>query len=189
MQKILLIDNYDSFTYNLLHYLEYSGNCELAVKRNDEINLNDVDRFDAIVISPGPGLPKQAGCVFNVLAKYYDTKKILGVCLGHQAIAEFFGASLYNLEKVYHGVATRTNILVEDSLLNKMNNGFKAGRYHSWAVSSDTLPDDLEVTSVDDSGIIMSLSHKKYNIKSVQFHPESILTENGLQMIDNWKAL
>jgi anthranilate synthase component 2 len=189
MQKILLIDNYDSFTYNLLHYLEYSGNCNVDVFRNDCIQLESVNSYDSIVISPGPGLPNNAGIVMKLLEQYYNKKKILGVCLGHQSIAEFFGAELYNLEKVFHGIATEINLNSKEILFNNIPDKIKVGRYHSWAVSSKNLPQELEITSTDNSNIIMSLSHNKYAIKSVQFHPESILTEHGLQIINNWKAL
>ena len=189
MQKILLIDNYDSFTYNLMHYLEYSGKCTVHIFRNDCIDVDAIKNYDSIVISPGPGLPNDAGCLMQVLEQYHNTKKILGVCLGHQAIAEFFGATLYNLKQVYHGVATEININSKDILYQNIPNKIRVGRYHSWAVSSENLPNDLEVTATDSSSIIMSLNHKKYNIKSVQFHPESILTEYGLQLIENWKRI
>jgi anthranilate synthase component 2 len=189
MQKILLIDNYDSFTYNLVHYLEYSKDCTVNVLRNDCIELDAIKKYDSIVISPGPGLPKVAGSLMQVLEQYHSTKKILGVCLGHQAIAEFFGATLYNLQNVFHGVASEIIVNSDEELYKKIPPKFIVGRYHSWAVSTRNLPDDLQVTSTDSSNIIMSLNHKKYNIKGVQFHPESILTEHGLQIIENWKRL
>jgi anthranilate synthase component 2 len=172
-----------------VHYLEHSGNCSVDVVRNDCIDLNVVENYDAIVISPGPGLPNDAGYLMEVLEKYHTTKKILGVCLGHQAIAAFFGARLYNLEHVYHGVATEITVSSNERLFENVPKNIKVGRYHSWAVSSENLPKELEITSVDNSNIIMSFSHKKYNIKSVQFHPESILTQHGLTLIENWKKL
>lgn len=181
---ILVIDNYDSFTYNLVHYLE-DLNCDVTVKRNDQIGLEEVDAFENIVLSPGPGIPDEAGLLKEIIAKYAPTKKILGVCLGQQAIGEVFGGTLINLDEVYHGIATTIKIIKDDVLFNGMPKEIEVGRYHSWVVDAD-LPDVLEATSTDENGQIMSLRHKTYNVNAVQFHPESVLTPNGKQMLKNW---
>lgn len=187
MKKILVIDNYDSFTYNLVHYLE-DLDAEVIVKRNDQLSIEDVDVFDKIVLSPGPGLPEEAGLLKQIIATYATTKSILGVCLGQQAICEVFGGTLINLETVFHGVATNITLSVDDeSLFKGLAKTFKVGRYHSWVVNQN-LPDCLEATSFDESGQIMSLRHKFYDVKAVQFHPESILTPNGKQILKNWMA-
>ncbi len=183
--KILVIDNYDSFTYNLVHYLE-DLNCEVTVYRNDEFDIDEIAIFDKIVLSPGPGIPDEAGLLKAVIAKYAPTKSILGVCLGQQAIGEVFGGTLSNLDKVYHGVATKVKTVVDDeSLFDGMGNEFEVGRYHSWVVNTD-LPDVLEATSFDENGQIMSLRHKIFDVKGVQFHPESVLTPNGKKILENW---
>ncbi len=185
MKKILVIDNYDSFTYNLVHYLEDLG-CDVTVKRNDKLTLEEVELFDKIVLSPGPGIPDEAGLLKPIIKKYAATKSILGVCLGQQAIAEVFGGSIINLDTVYHGVATKVKVIVDDEpLFNGLEKTIEVGRYHSWVVATD-LPESLEVTSVDGNGQIMSLRHKKYDVKAVQFHPESVLTPNGKQLLENW---
>jgi len=185
MKKILVIDNYDSFTFNLVHYLE-DLNCEVTVFRNDEFELSDVVPFDKILLSPGPGIPDEAGLLKDVIKTYAATKSILGICLGQQAIAEVFGGTLSNLEKVYHGVSTTIKILVEDEILfNTLDKEIEVGRYHSWIVNSN-LPEVLEVTSVDESGEVMSLRHTIFDVKGVQFHPESILTPNGKTILKNW---
>jgi anthranilate synthase component 2 len=185
MKNVLVIDNYDSFTYNLVHYLE-DLDCNVTVKRNDKLTLDEVDAFDKIVLSPGPGIPDEAGLLKVIIAKYAPTKSILGVCLGQQAIGEVFGGSLENLENVYHGVATNVTLSVNDELLfNGLGNKFEVGRYHSWVVSTD-LPDCLEATSFDSNGQIMSLRHKEYDVKGVQYHPESVLTPNGKTILKNW---
>lgn len=185
MKKILVIDNYDSFTYNLVHYLEDLG-CEVIVKRNDQLTLKEVEPFEQIVLSPGPGIPDEAGLLKEIIKEFAPTKSILGVCLGQQAIGEVFGGSIINLDTVYHGVATNINITVEDeSLFNGLEKTIEVGRYHSWVVDTN-LPNELEATSVDENGQIMSLRHKKYDVKAVQFHPESVLTPNGKQMLKNW---
>ena len=181
MKKILVIDNYDSFTYNLVHYLE-ELDCEVVVKRNDQLTLEDVDAFDKIVLSPGPGIPDEAGLLKEIIATYAPTKSIFGVCLGQQAIAEVFGGSLINLKEVYHGIATKIKITVEDLIFKGMPNEIEVGRYHSWVVNPE-LPDVLEVTSVDENGQIMSLRHKTYDVRAVQFHPESVLTPHGKKML------
>ena len=185
MKKILVIDNYDSFTYNLVHYLQDLG-CEVTVKRNDQLSLDEVEPFDKIVLSPGPGIPDEAGLLKPIIKAYASTKSILGVCLGQQAIGEVFGGTLINLDTVFHGVATEVKISVEDeSLFKGMEKTLKVGRYHSWVVSPD-LPEALEATSFDENGQVMSLRHKIYDVKGVQFHPESVLTPNGKQILENW---
>lgn len=183
--KVLVIDNYDSFTYNLVHYLE-DLNCDVTVKRNDKLSLEDVKPFHKIVLSPGPGIPEEAGLLKEIIRAYAPSKSILGVCLGQQAIGEVFGGNLINLDEVYHGVATKVNISVEDEpLFENMDRTIEVGRYHSWVVDND-LPDDLEATSFDENGQIMSLRHKVYDVKGVQYHPESVLTPEGKQILKNW---
>ena len=185
MKKILVIDNYDSFTYNLVHYLE-DLDCEVTVYRNDEFDIDEIAVFDKILLSPGPGIPDEAGLLKAVIAKYAPTKSIFGVCLGQQAIGEVFGGTLSNLDKVYHGVATLVKTVVDDELLFEgLGNEFEVGRYHSWVVNTD-LPDVLEATSFDENGQVMSLRHKTYDVRGVQFHPESVLTPNGKKMLENW---
>ncbi len=185
MKKVLVIDNYDSFTYNLVHYLE-DLNCDVTVVRNDKLTLDDVEPFDKIVLSPGPGIPDEAGLLKPIIKRFAPTKSILGVCLGQQAIGEVFGGSLINLDDVYHGVATKVNITVDDeSLFAGMDKEIEVGRYHSWVVNPN-LPDCLEATSVDANGQVMSLRHKVYDVKGVQYHPESVLTPNGKQILKNW---
>ncbi len=184
MKRILVIDNYDSFTYNLVHYLE-AMDCEVIVKRNDQLKLEDVEAFDKIVLSPGPGIPDEAGLLKEIIARYAPTKSIFGVCLGQQAIGEVFGGSLINLDQVYHGVATRIRVLGDDVLFKNLPTTLEVGRYHSWVVNPD-LPDCLEVTSVAEDGQVMSLRHKEYDIRAVQFHPESVLTPHGKELLENW---
>lgn len=186
--KILVLDNYDSFTYNLVHILAELGHSDnTEVFRNDKIALEDVGRYDKILLSPGPGLPCDAGIMPELLRKYAATKSILGVCLGHQAIGEAFGGELFNMPVVLHGVANSTyRTEVGDQLFEGLPEEFKVCRYHSWSVVGDKLPTELLVTSKDAEGNIMSMRHSAYNVRGVQFHPESILTEHGKQMIDNW---
>ncbi|GAA3557415.1 aminodeoxychorismate/anthranilate synthase component II [Snuella lapsa] len=185
MTRVLVIDNYDSFTYNLVHYLE-DLNCDVTVVRNDKLTLEDVESFHKIVLSPGPGIPDEAGLLKPIIKRYAPTKSILGVCLGQQAIGEVFGGSLVNLDKVYHGVATKVTICVDDEPLFKgLDKTIEVGRYHSWVVNTN-LPDSLEATSFDENGQIMSLRHKVYDVKGVQYHPESVLTPNGKQILKNW---
>lgn len=187
MEKILVFDNYDSFTYNLVHYIEKLTNVPVEVHRNDCIALEEIDKFSRIVLSPGPGIPSESGILLDVIKAYAGKKPIFGVCLGHQAIAEAFGGKLINLNQVYHGVASPVNVLAKDDPLYKdIPATFNAGRYHSWLVSSENLPDVFEVTCMDDQQYIMGISHKQFNLKGVQFHPESILTEFGEKMIHNW---
>lgn len=184
--KIAVIDNYDSFTYNLVHYLEDLDG-KVTVFRNDELELEELESFDKILLSPGPGIPDEAGLLKLIIAKYAGTKSILGVCLGQQAIGEVFGGSLTNLDKVYHGVATKVNQTVSDeSLFNDLPAEFEVGRYHSWVVSADAFPEVLEITSTDENGEIMSLRHKTFDVKGVQFHPESVLTPHGKTILKNW---
>lgn len=184
MEKILVIDNYDSFTYNLVHYLE-DLDCEVVVKRNDQLTLDEVDTFEKIVLSPGPGIPDEAGLLKEIIANYAPTKRIFGVCLGQQAIGEVFGGSLVNLEKVYHGVATTIKIIKDDELFRDIPKEIEVGRYHSWVVHPD-LPENLEATSFDENGQVMSLRHKEFDVCAVQFHPESVLTPRGKQILGNW---
>ncbi len=185
MKKILVIDNYDSFTYNLVHYLE-DLDCEVTVYRNDEFELDEIAHFDKILLSPGPGIPDEAGLLKQVIQQYGPTKSIFGVCLGQQAIGEVYGGTLSNLDKVYHGVATNVTKSVNDELLFEgLENEFEVGRYHSWVVDAN-LPDCLEATSFDENGQVMSLRHKRYDVRGVQFHPESVLTPNGKKMLENW---
>lgn len=185
MAKVLVIDNYDSFTYNLVHYLE-DLNCEVTVVRNDKLDLNDVEPYDKVLLSPGPGIPDEAGLLKTIIKTYASSKSILGVCLGQQAIGEVFGGQLINLDDVYHGVATNVIITVDDeSLFKGLDKNIEVGRYHSWVVDTN-LPDVLEATSFDENGEVMSLRHKEYDVKGVQFHPESVLTPNGKQILENW---
>lgn len=190
MEKILILDNYDSFTYNLVHYVEANLDFEVDVFRNDEISLEEVDRYKTIILSPGPGLPKDAGILKELIKMYATTKKILGVCLGMQAIGEVFGGTLVNLNDVFHGVASPLNVLDKDDLLFKdLPNSFNIGRYHSWVIDNKGFPEELKITSVEENKQIMSLKHKDYDLYGVQFHPESILTEHGKKMISNFLSI
>lgn len=185
--KILIFDNYDSFTYNLVHLIEEIGGHQLSVFRNDEIPLEKVAEFDKIILSPGPGIPAEAGLLLPLIEYYASRKSILGVCLGHQAIAEAFGAKLNNLERVYHGIATAIHQTeVRSPLFEGLGDTFQVGRYHSWVVNEKSLPAELQVTVRDEQGYIMALQHSKFDIHGVQFHPESVLTPNGLQIMRNW---
>lgn len=182
--KVLVIDNYDSFVYNLVHYLE-ELDCDVVVKRNDELTLEEVEAYDKILLSPGPGIPDEAGLMKSIIERYAPTKSIFGVCLGQQAIAEVFGGRIINLDKVYHGLATEIEIVDKDIIYENLPKKIDVGRYHSWVVAKD-LPTDLVVTSVDEQGQIMSLRHKTYNVRAVQYHPESVLTPEGKRIIKNW---
>jgi anthranilate synthase component 2 len=192
--KILVFDNYDSFTYNLVHLVEKIIGEKVDVYRNDQIPMEDVRMYDKIILSPGPGLPSEAGMLLPLIKTYAPSKSILGVCLGHQAIGEVFGGRLVNLSKVYHGVATPVYITerkinvpsVHADLFRGMSNGFMAGRYHSWVIDPAGFPESLEVTATDGSGHIMALKHKIYDVLGVQFHPESVLTPDGELIIRNW---
>lgn len=185
-KPILVIDNYDSFTYNLVHLLQELKE-DYVVVRNDKFNLDDVEKYDKILLSPGPGIPEEAGLLMDVIKRYAPTKSILGICLGQQAIAEVFGAKLYNMPKPLHGVATSIQVTdPTEKLFHEFPTDSKIGRYHSWAVDPQTLTEDLKVTAVDPNGVIMALTHTKYDVKGMQFHPESILTDNGKTLIANW---
>jgi len=185
-KPVLVIDNYDSSTYNLVHLLQ-ELNTPYVVVRNDKFNLEEVEQYDKILLSPGPGIPEEAGLLMDVIRTYASSKSILGICLGQQAIAEVFGGTLYNMPKPLHGVATPINIIdKEEKLFENFPSNSMIGRYHSWAVEDKTLPNSLKVTAVDPSGVIMAISHKEYDVKGMQFHPESILTENGKILIGNW---
>jgi anthranilate synthase component 2 len=185
MKEILLIDNYDSFTYNLVHLIEKVTNYKVNVKRNDAIDLDTASKYHSIVLSPGPGLPSEAGIMPELIQKLSPNHKIFGVCLGMQAIAECFGGKLINLSKVFHGVATPIKIVNEKGLFHNCKNPFLAGRYHSW-VADPNLPESLECLAVDNDGRVMALKHRIYNVSGVQFHPESILSECGEQIVKNW---
>ncbi|MDY5432759.1 aminodeoxychorismate/anthranilate synthase component II [Bacteroides pyogenes] len=184
--KTLLLDNYDSFTYNLLHALKELGAKEVEVVRNDRITMEEVERFDRIILSPGPGLPEEAGLLLPVIRRYAPTKSILGVCLGHQAIGEAFGARLSNLKEVCHGMQTPVSITGNDRIFEGLGRELSVGRYHSWVVSREGFPDCLEVTAESEEGLIMALKHKTYDVHGIQFHPESVLTPMGKDMIRNF---
>ncbi|RYY61110.1 MAG: aminodeoxychorismate/anthranilate synthase component II [Chitinophagaceae bacterium] len=191
--KILVFDNYDSFTYNLVHLVRTLTDAPLEVHRNDRIPLEKVAEFDKIILSPGPGIPSEAGLLLPLVRAYAASKSILGVCLGHQAIGEAFGGTLVNLASVFHGVATPAQVVSREpsavsgmSLFNDLPDVFEVGRYHSWVVDQEQLPSDLQVTAVDEDGYIMAMQHKKYDVQGVQFHPESVLTPNGSTIIKNW---
>ncbi len=187
MKKILVLDNYDSFTYNLVHYIEEIVGYKVDVYRNDELPLEEIEKYDKILLSPGPGIPCEAGILIQVIQKYGATKSIMGVCLGHQAIAEAYGGSISNLPKVYHGVATPISIVdQEEYLFNDIPKEINVGRYHSWVVNDNDLPDCFSVTSRDEEGKIMGIHHNNHDVRGVQFHPESILTEYGKKMMENW---
>jgi anthranilate synthase component II len=184
--KILVLDNYDSFVYNLVHILRNLA-CDLEVYRNDKIALEQVANYDKILLSPGPGIPEEAGIMLDLIKKYAPRKSILGVCLGHQAIGEAFGAKLLNLPEVLHGISSEARIIDrQDKLFAGLPEKFKIGHYHSWAVAYASVHKPLKITALDPEGNVMALSHTEYNVKGVQFHPESVLTENGIQIIKNW---
>ncbi len=186
--KIAIIDNYDSFTYNLAHLVRSLG-AEVSVYRNDQFQLPQLQTFDKIILSPGPGIPSEAGLLLQVIAHYAGKKPILGVCLGHQAIAEAFGGTLVNLDHVFHGVATPCRRTVDDPLFRDMPKSFQVGRYHSWVVCDENLPDCIEVTARSDEGQIMALRHRNFDIRGIQFHPESVLTPEGPRILSNWLNL
>jgi anthranilate synthase component II len=184
--KLLVLDNYDSFTYNLVHLIEKVSDIEFDVIRNDKIKITDVNNYGKILLSPGPGLPKDAGIMPELIKQYGASKSILGVCLGLQAIGEAYGGTLKNLDTVFHGIATPINIIAHDAIFANCPPSFTVGRYHSWVVSTNNLPDNLVVTSTDIEGNIMSLKHIVNDVRGVQFHPESILSEHGETLIKNW---
>lgn len=184
--KILVFDNYDSFTYNLVQMINELTTASVEVYRNDEIPLEQVKSYDKILLSPGPGIPSESGLLLPLIKEYASTKSIFGVCLGQQAIAESFGGSLSNLSKVYHGIATEVQLTNPSTLFEGLPETFKVGRYHSWVVNEQDLPKDLIITSKDEDGFIMSLEHTQFDVKGVQYHPESVLTPNGSKIIENW---
>jgi anthranilate synthase component 2 len=186
--KIAIIDNYDSFTYNLSHLVKELG-AEVTVVRNDQFELADLEPYSKIILSPGPGIPSEAGLLLDVIRTYAGRKPILGVCLGHQAIGEVFGGRLENLSDVFHGVATPCHIIADDPIFSGISRDITIGRYHSWVVAREGLPDSLEVTAVSDEGQIMALRHKTLNVRGIQFHPESVLTPDGKKMLQNWLFL
>ena len=184
--KILVLDNYDSFVYNLVYILKDIGG-KVDVVRNDKILLEEVNKYDKILLSPGPGIPEEAGIMMDLLAEYKTSKSILGVCLGHQAIAEAFGSKLHNMDEVLHGVTT--NCFVKDSeeiLFQNIPSNFEVCRYHSWTVVAETMPKDLKITAVDEKKSVLGISHQNYDVRGVQFHPEAYLTQHGVKMVENW---
>lgn len=191
MKKIVIIDNYDSFTYNLSHLVKELG-ATVDVLRNDKFQLEDLEKYDKIILSPGPGIPEEAGLLLDVIKAYSGKKPLLGVCLGHQAIGEVFGGKLLNLSTVYHGVQTPVLIMKDaegkpkDYIFNNLPDRIPVGRYHSWVVSEANFPSCLEITSVDEDGHIMALRHKEFDIHGIQFHPESVLTPDGKTIVENW---
>lgn len=184
--KLLVLDNYDSFTYNLVHLIEKVSDIQFDVIRNDKITLEAIEAYDKILLSPGPGLPKDAGIMPELLKRYGSSKNIFGVCLGLQAIGEAYGATLKNLDSVFHGIATPINVVSEDLIFKDCPVTFTVGRYHSWVVNTKALPDELTITATDEEGNIMAVKHISHNVRGVQFHPESILSEYGETMISNW---
>lgn len=184
--KILIFDNYDSFTYNLVHLVKELGYTDVDVFRNDKIELADVAKYDKIILSPGPGIPSEAGLLLPLIKQYASLKPILGVCLGHQAIGEAFGGTLINLEDVYHGISTKVEIIADDYIFSDIDSEIEVGRYHSWIVDSKGLPDCFTVTAVDKSGQIMAMKHNIYDVHGVQFHPESVLTPEGEIIVKNF---
>ena len=186
--KIVIVDNYDSFTYNLSHLVKELG-AEVTVVRNDQFELADLEPYSKIILSPGPGIPSEAGLLLDVIRTYAGTKPILGVCLGHQAIGEVFGGKLENLSDVFHGVATPCHIIADDPIFSGIERDITIGRYHSWVVSNENFPDCLEITAVSDEGQVMALRHKALNVRGIQFHPESVLTPDGKKMLQNWLFL
>jgi len=187
--KILVFDNYDSFTYNLVHALREISDATIDVVRNDKLRLEDAIKYDKIVLSPGPGIPSEAGLLLDLIRMYAPTKSILGVCLGHQALCEAFGATLFNLTDVHHGLSESIKVIANDPLFKGLPERFDVGRYHSWSVSPLHLPDCIKVTAVDDEGQIMAIQHKEFMLHGVQFHPESVLTPLGKDILKNWILL
>ena len=184
--KILMVDNYDSFTYNLVHLIRELSDAELVIKRNDDFSLEEVEAFDKIILSPGPGLPKEAGELMSLLKKYAASKDILGICLGHQAIGLNYGGSLTNMQEVVHGRQTKIVQTQPSFIFKNIPAEFEAGRYHSWVVNKETLPACLKITAEDEQGNIMAIQHETHKVTGLQFHPESIMTEAGKMMIQNW---
>lgn len=186
--KILVLDNYDSFTYNLVHYLRELGyDAQMDIVRNNQIGLDEVEVYDKVLLSPGPGIPEEAGIMPELIKRYGPTKSILGVCLGHQGIAEAYGARLYNMAEVLHGVSSKVTVTkTGDRLFKGIPDQYEICHYHSWNVDKEQLGDEIEVTAIDEFGEIMAISHKSYDVKGVQFHPESIMTEHGHKLLENW---
>ncbi len=184
--KILLLDNYDSFTYNLLHEIKALGYRDIEVHRNDQISLEEISRFDRIVLSPGPGIPSEAGILLDVIKRYGAERPILGVCRAHQAIGEAFGANLENLTAVFHGGQTPVDVVCDDVLFEGLEREFEVGRYHSWVVSDEDLPSSIEVTARSREGQIMALRHRDYPVRGIQFHPESVMTPSGRTILNNF---
>ena len=183
--RIVIIDNYDSFTYNLAHLVKELG-AEVEVLRNDQFQIEDLLPYDKIILSPGPGIPSEAGLLLDVIRQYAPIKPILGVCLGHQAIGEYFGGRLTNLSQVFHGVSSTVSVTTPDYIYNELPDHIEVGRYHSWVVDTKAFPDCLEITSVSEEGQIMSLRHRQYDVRGIQYHPESVLTPDGQKIISNW---
>ncbi len=185
--RIVVIDNYDSFTYNLVHAIKKITGQPVDVFRNDEITLEQLKKYDKIVLSPGPGIPEEAGLLLDIIKEFSPVKSILGVCLGHQAIGEAFGGKIHNMKRVLHGIATPVELTQNSSVLfNGLPQSFDVGRYHSWIVEKENLPECFNVTSYDNNGMIMSIKHKEYDVEGVQFHPESVLTPLGEKILENW---
>lgn len=183
--RIVIIDNYDSFTYNLAHLVKELG-AEVEVLRNDQFQIEDLLPYDKIILSPGPGIPSESGLLLDVIRQYAPIKPILGVCLGHQAIGEYFGGHLTNLSQVFHGVSSTVSVTTPDYIYNELPDHIEVGRYHSWVVDTKAFPDCLEITSVSKEGQIMSLRHRQYDVRGIQYHPESVLTPDGQKIISNW---
>ena len=183
--RIVIIDNYASFTYNLAHLVKELG-AEVEVLRNDQFQIEDLFPYDKIILSPGPGIPSEAGLLLDVIRQYAPIKPILGVCLGHQAIGEYFGGHLTNLSQVFHGVSSIVSVTTPDYIYNELPDHIEVGRYHSWVVDTHAFPDCLEITSVSEEGQIMSLRHRQYDVRGIQYHPESVLTPDGQKIISNW---
>jgi len=186
--RILVLDNYDSFTYNLVHIIRELGyDADMDIFRNDKISIEEVNKYDKILLSPGPGIPSEAGIMLDLIKKYGPSKSILGICLGHQGIGEVYGAQLFNMTEVLHGVETSVEIIQSnDYLFAGVPKKFRVCRYHSWALEANSVNGQLIINSTDEKGIVMGLSHKNYDLRGLQFHPESILTENGIRLIKNW---
>ncbi|MBK20924.1 MAG: aminodeoxychorismate/anthranilate synthase component II [Flavobacteriales bacterium] len=184
--KILVLDNYDSFVYNLVHYIKQLGYDDVDVYRNDKILLDEIAKYDKIVLSPGPGIPEEAGIMIDLIKRYADSKSILGVCLGHQAIAEAFGSELENMDEVLHGVGNTIKVIEKDVIYSGVPDEFEVGRYHSWQVKKETLGETLKLTGIDENGNVMSMRHNSLDVVGVQYHPESVLTEHGLKIVENW---
>lgn len=187
--RLLILDNYDSFTYNLVHLVEKVSDVNIDVFQNDKMTLANVDKYDKILLSPGPGLPSGAGIMPMLLKRYHSSKSILGVCLGMQAIGEEFGCSLKNLNTVYHGLAKPVRLINDDAIFSNCPKEFKAGRYHSWAIDDTKMPAEMMITAVDDTNLVMAIRHKNFDVRGVQFHPESILSEYGETILKNWLSL